>query len=446
MSKYCDFLEKIATKWDHYVYSYVPKIALEQILREGLYGGEALLKRPDLLELAAKARNISAKQFKKSIEEGLKDSWSRDSLKGPNVVFHLIPDSMKLSKKHPTKKYKLVPIKINLTSLLTDFPETKIYGMELKPYDEKNPNARRHYFLNLRNITEFIAISPKDMWGRYNDIDDKGLYAPDVPHASIHCPNGIIPSKYIQKMTKQATTKNNVSHSEASKIIQEAKNRVKQQEALRKCFEKYNLDINEVDDVPVCFADIDVSARTDHGVIYLNWELLDDGFPENDHYLAHELTHYAQQTTGDGPTDGSTDDTYLDNKYEQEGFKVQTEFLSETEGDGVAKDYINQVLNYHDVPKSERAKKRKELLQLASKELKSRPSKTKEELLNEYREAIERGPQERHDRKSKFRNMLSNPEKEDIKTQLEYLLNSIEKAVKNPEEVHKDRKKRMLQL
>lgn len=258
-------------------------------------------------------------------------------------------------------------------------------------------------------------------------------------------------SRYCTTLKIAASEKR--SHSETSKIIQDAKNRVKQQEALRKCFEKYNLDINEIDDVPVCFTDIDVSARTDHGIIYLNWELLDDGFPENDHYLAHELTHYAQQTTGDGPTEGSTDDTYLDNKYEQEGFRVQTEFLSETEGDNVAKDYINQVLNYHDVPKSERAEKRKELLQLASK-LASKESKihqvpvskTKEELLNEYREAIERGPQERHERKSKFRNMLSNPEKEDIKTQLQHLLNSIEKAVKNPEDVREDRKRRMLQL
>jgi hypothetical protein len=38
------------------------------------------------------------------------------------------------------------------------------------------------------------------MWSRYNNIDDKGLYAPDVPHASLHVNNGVIPVKFLSEV------------------------------------------------------------------------------------------------------------------------------------------------------------------------------------------------------------------------------------------------------
>lgn len=183
----------------------MPKQALNAILIDGLFSGEALLKRPDLLELAAKGKDLSSKELKKEIEKNLASSWSKDSSKGPNVIFHLIPESCKLSSKHPVKKFHLLSIKINLTELLAAYPETKIYGMELKPSTEKNLTLKdRQHFLNLREINEFLAMSAKEIWNRYNDIEDRGLYAPDVPHASIHCNNGIIPAKYLQKITKKS--------------------------------------------------------------------------------------------------------------------------------------------------------------------------------------------------------------------------------------------------
>lgn len=185
--------------WDNFVYSYVPKNALKTILEEGLYGGQALLKRPDLLEFAAKGSNISAKEMQKGIEKNLK-SWRKESSLGPNIVFQLIPNDIKLSKKHPIKKYNLIPIKINLSQLLNDYPETKIFGMELKPYTDDAEVKDRHHFLDKNELNKFIAMNPKEIWDRYNDIDDKGLYAPDVPHASIHVNNGVIPAKYLSEV------------------------------------------------------------------------------------------------------------------------------------------------------------------------------------------------------------------------------------------------------
>lgn len=158
-----------------------------------------------------------------------------------------------------------------------------------------------------------------------------------------------------------------IPHLQLLKIIEKIKARLKTNETVQKVFKKYGLNLDEIDYIPVCFADIDVSARTDHGIIYLNYGLLADGdFEEDDHYLVHEMTHFAQQTTGDGPTEGSTEDTYLDNKYEQEGFRAQTEYLSETRDDSAAKNYINKVLDHHDVPTKERDKRKEQLLQLAA--------------------------------------------------------------------------------
>lgn len=189
-------------KWDNFVYSYVSRNAVDTILEEGLYGGKALLNREDLLELAAKGRNVSPTKLKNKIEKGLEDSFSRPALLGPNVVFHLIPDMNMVSKKQPVRKNKLVPIKINLTKLLSDHPNTKIFGMELKPYEEGMNDTERHHYISSKDLKKYLAMSSREMWKLYNDIDDKGLYAPDVPHASIHTKNGIIPPEYLKEVKR----------------------------------------------------------------------------------------------------------------------------------------------------------------------------------------------------------------------------------------------------
>lgn len=194
-------------KWDIFVYSYVSRKSVNVILEEGLYGGQALLNRPDLLLLAAENRNISILKLKNKIEKELKDDFQRPALLGPNVVFQLIPDLKLLSKKQPVRKNKLIPIKINLTKLLADHPGTKIFGMELNPYKEEMLDKERHHYLSLKELKKYMAMSPKELWSRYNDIDDRGLYAPDVPHASIHTKNGIISPEYLTKMNKSANEK-----------------------------------------------------------------------------------------------------------------------------------------------------------------------------------------------------------------------------------------------
>jgi len=157
------------------------------------------------------------------------------------------------------------------------------------------------------------------------------------------------------------------SHKELLSTINSVKSRVKDSKVYTDLCKEYGVEPDYIYLIPMAFIDLEVSARTEKGCIYFNHTLLEEGgFEKDDHYMMHEIVHHFQQCFGDGPTKGSTDDTYLDNEYEQEGFKAQTEYLSETRDDEAAKKYINKVLDHHEIPQKERTKRKKDLLNLAA--------------------------------------------------------------------------------
>ena len=159
-----------------------------------------------------------------------------------------------------------------------------------------------------------------------------------------------------------------LSHKETLPIIDSVRQKIKQSDVYKKICKDVGVDENIIDLVPMAFADLDVSARTDKCCIYFNWKLLNDNdFEKDDHYMIHEFKHWSQQAYGDGPTQGAADGEYLDNEFQQEGFQAQTEYLSETRGDEAADIYIDKVFDHHDVPKKERKKRKEDLLELASK-------------------------------------------------------------------------------
>jgi len=157
----------------------------------------------------------------------------------------------------------------------------------------------------------------------------------------------------------------NPSHKETLPILEEGKNKIKESDTYKELCKEHGVDEDIIDLIPMAFSDLDVSARTENGCIYFNYKLLDN-FDSNLHYMLHEFTHALQQCWGDGPTQGADDGEYLDNKFEQEGFQVQTKYLSETEGDGAAEAYTEKVMNHHDVPENDKEKRKKDLLNLAS--------------------------------------------------------------------------------
>ena len=158
------------------------------------------------------------------------------------------------------------------------------------------------------------------------------------------------------------------SHKELLKLIDSVRDRIKDSTVIKELCDQYGVDVDYIDLIPMAFADINVSARTDKGCLYFNYKLLDDGdFERDDHYMVHEIVHHFQQCFGDGPTEGSdSSKDYLDNKLEQAGFKAQTEFLSENYGDERAEKYVNKVLDHHNVDVPDRIRRKKDLLNLAS--------------------------------------------------------------------------------
>lgn len=148
------------------------------------------------------------------------------------------------------------------------------------------------------------------------------------------------------------------------KLIEKAKQQIKKDKVMIDIFKEYDIDINEIDYYPIFFKDLDVSAKTDHGIIYLNYKLLENGFDLKDcSYLIHEITHVLQQTCNSKPTKGSDDGSYLDNPHEEEAFQNQVEYISKQLGEDEAEDYVDNLLDHHEIDnKPEREDKKDELL------------------------------------------------------------------------------------
>jgi len=145
--------------------------------------------------------------------------------------------------------------------------------------------------------------------------------------------------------------------------INKVKDKIKSNQVVIDMCEDYGLDTSIIDLIPVGIAKLDVSAKTDHGVIYINEEKFKNGtLDSEDHYLVHELTHVFQQLFGDEPTQGAEDGDYLLNPFEQEGFQNQTAYIADTEGEDVAEDYIDKVLDHHDVNDNKERQYKKNLL------------------------------------------------------------------------------------
>lgn len=146
-------------------------------------------------------------------------------------------------------------------------------------------------------------------------------------------------------------------------LIQQIKDAIRQDETLQSLFEEYDISPTELDLIPMQFADIDTSAKTDHGIIYFNYKLLCDGdLSKVFSYAIHETTHFLQQTALDKATKGAEDGDYLHNPFEQEGFINQIEYIANNDGKEEAKEYVADLLDHHDKDGKEKKKLEKILL------------------------------------------------------------------------------------
>lgn len=148
-----------------------------------------------------------------------------------------------------------------------------------------------------------------------------------------------------------------------NRMIKKMREYLKTNEVVIKMFKEYDVDLDEIDLIPMMFGNLDVSAKTDHGVIIYNYKLLTDGdFFKDFSYGVHEMTHWLQQTTGNKPTQSADDGSYLDNPYEQEGFQNQVEYIAEQFGEDEAEQYVDDLLEHHEVDGKKEFKDKKETL------------------------------------------------------------------------------------
>lgn len=131
---------------------------------------------------------------------------------------------------------------------------------------------------------------------------------------------------------------------------------------LEKCKE-YDKNPSFVNSVNVSFSkDIDVSAKTVNGEIFLNDRLFNKSWEEQMRYLIHELVHCMQQE--DGKVNGKTDkEDYLDDKNEQEAFTTQISYMCEHNNAEEIQEYIENLLDHHNIQGDERKEKAKKLVE-----------------------------------------------------------------------------------
>lgn len=152
-------------------------------------------------------------------------------------------------------------------------------------------------------------------------------------------------------------------HKSLDRMIKKMREFLKNDEVVKKMFKEYEVDIEEIDYIPMMFGKLDVSAKTDHGIIIFNYKLLTDGdFFKDFSYGVHEMTHWLQQTTGTKPTKSSDDGSYLDNPFEQEGFQNQVEYIANMFGEDEAEEYVDDLLDHHDIDDKKEMKDKKETL------------------------------------------------------------------------------------
>lgn len=148
-----------------------------------------------------------------------------------------------------------------------------------------------------------------------------------------------------------------------NRMIKKLKEYLRTDETTLKMFKEYKVDIAELEYIPMMFGNIDVSAKTDHGIIIYNYRLLMDGdFFKDFSYGVHEMTHWLQQTTGSKATISSDEGSYLDNPYEQEGFQNQVVYIADQFGEEEAENYVDDLLDHHDIDSKKEIKDKKETL------------------------------------------------------------------------------------
>ncbi len=158
--------------------------------------------------------------------------------------------------------------------------------------------------------------------------------------------------------------KNNKDLEDRISLLSRIKKEIKQDEVCKDICKEHGFDLSIIDGISIDFDDdIDVSAKTINSKIFLNSGLLEKSFETIMRYVVHELVHAFQHMKMYGEDKNKKEQEYLDDENEVEAFKRQVEFQAKEEGVDKAEDYVEDLIEYHEVPEDERNSKKNELLE-----------------------------------------------------------------------------------
>jgi hypothetical protein len=147
-------------------------------------------------------------------------------------------------------------------------------------------------------------------------------------------------------------------------ILADLKEALKSNKIAKKILKKFSLESDIIDGMVLKFdEELDVTAKTINGEVALNENLFQKSFETIMRYVIHEFVHVCQHIKNQkGKTKKSkTDDTYLDNPEELEAFKWQTLYTKDAEGMDSVEEYLEELMDYHDVPEKKQEDKIEEL-------------------------------------------------------------------------------------
>lgn len=117
--------------------------------------------------------------------------------------------------------------------------------------------------------------------------------------------------------------------------------------------------------VPILFEDLEVAAKTTDGSISLSTKLLDKPPEIRMRYVIHELVHAIQHIKDFGKPKSDEAHNYLDEPDEVAAFQKQIKYHSKELGKEDAEEYVDDLLDHHNVPGEDKKDKREELLEEA---------------------------------------------------------------------------------
>jgi len=149
---------------------------------------------------------------------------------------------------------------------------------------------------------------------------------------------------------------------DASEVLARIRRELKVEPIVKDILKEKKYPSEILDGIPIKFSDdLDVSAKTVNSEIELNKKLLSEPFEIIMRYVVHELVHAFQHMDKEGKKDNNKAKDYLDNPDEVEAFSTQVAYDAKERGEDAAIEYVEDLIEYHEIPEGDKVQKKEEL-------------------------------------------------------------------------------------